>query len=272
MNDVIDFDKMFEDYAAEWFKEREGEFESEQDVEAVMPDVYEAWASSPSRKLGGIAPRAFFDAIEKPDELVKILIGTSEDGCNPCSLLLDKISETPSCAPLLKEIIERKDASAKLKLLCVTMLEETGSDYPVDAYIDIVADESADEDLREGVVEILKSHANDVKERLYKLLDGASDGLKTVVAEILSCADKDERTFNLLTELFAGGDNIPLYAQYLGAYGDERAAAQLYRALDECDYAEYIEIKNAIERLGGVVDDYRDFSDDPTYIAIKGRK
>ena len=45
----------------------------------------------------------------------------------------------------------------------------------------------------------------------------------------------------------------------------------LYRALDNCNYAEYIEIKNAIERLGGIVDDARDFSDDPTYILIKSK-
>ncbi len=271
MNDVIDFDKMFEDYAAQWFKEREGEFDGEEAVEAVMPDVYEAWASSPSGKLGGIAPRAFFDAIEKPDELVAILVGTSED-CNPCSLLLDKIAETPSCAPLLKQIIEKKDAKAKLKLLCVTMLEEMGVECPADAYAEIIADESADEDLREGVIEALKNHAKEVAERLYKMLDGASAELKTVIAEILICADKDERTFKLLTELFANGENIPLCAQYLGAYGDERAAAQLYRALDSCDYAEYIEIKNAMERLGGIVDDSRDFSADPTYAAVKGLK
>lgn len=271
MSGVIDFDKMFEDYATEWFKEHEDDFENEEDVEAAMPDVYETWASSPSGKLGGIAPRAFFDAIENPDELVKILAGTSEDDCNPCSLLLDKIAETPSCAPLLAALIEG-ESKPKLKLLCVTLLEEAGAKHPLNKYLEILADETADDDLREGVIEVLESHTEEVKERLYEMLVGASDSLKTIIAEILVSGEKDERTFKLLTELFASGENVPLYAQYLGAYGDERAAAQLYRALDSCDYAEYIEIKNAIERLGGIVDDYRDFSSDPTYIAIKGRK
>ena len=45
----------------------------------------------------------------------------------------------------------------------------------------------------------------------------------------------------------------------------------LYRALDTASYADYIEIRNAIESLGGVVDDQlRDFTDDEEYKAIKG--
>ena len=44
----------------------------------------------------------------------------------------------------------------------------------------------------------------------------------------------------------------------------------MYPALDDCNYLEFIEIRNAIETMGGVVDDsYRDFSDDEYYKAIK---
>lgn len=104
---------------------------------------------------------------------------------------------------------------------------------------------------------------------LFPLIDGADLTRKTLIAEILVNAPKDERTYKLLTELFLNGGNVPLYAGYLGKYGDERAAAMLYRALDDCNYLEYLEIKNAIERMGGIVDDDRDFSDDEYYKAIK---
>ena len=44
-------------------------------------------------------------------------------------------------------------------------------------------------------------------------------------------------------------------------------------ALDDSNYLEFMEIRNAIEQLGGVVDDtYRDFTDDPYYKAIKHLK
>ena len=268
---VIDFDRMFEDYAMEWFKEHGGEYESDEEMEEAMPDVYEQWASSPSRKLGGIAPRAFFDSIEDPDRLVAILVGTAGADCNPCSLLLDKIAETPECEPLLAALAEKPSSSVKLCLICMSLLEEAGgANVPVGRCLQWIKDETADEELRECAVEALKKRAGAVKEELFAALKDASIGLKTVIAEILVAADKDERTFKLLTELFASGENIPLYAQYLGMYGDERAAGVLYRALDTCDYADYIEVKNAIERLGGVVDDSaRDFSDDETYHLLK---
>lgn len=269
MKDIIDFDAMFEEYAMEWFKEHEGEYTSEDEIEAVMPDVYEAWARSPSHKLGGIAPRAFFDSIEKPDELVGILVGTSEGDCNPSSLLLDAIVENGGCAPLLCALLEKPTTSLKLKLLCVHLLTESQAQHPLKLYLKWIEDEDTDEDLRESAVEMLKDNAETVKEQLLEIADRSPIAVKTVAAEILLSAEHDERTFELLTSLFADGDNIPLYAQYLGMYGDERAAMQLYRALDSCNYAEYIEIKNAIERLGGIVDDTRDFSDDPTYRLIK---
>lgn len=273
MNDVIDFDKMFEEYAMEWFKENGGEYSSDEQVEEIMPEVYEQWASSPSHKLGGIAPRAFFDGIESADELIAILIGTSEGDNNPCSLLLDRITEVQGCAEKLKELLSKPKLSDKLKLICMQLLKETGSSHPLDTYILWITDGSTDEDVRESAIEVLKDNADAVTEKLFAALENADDPVRTVIAEILVHAKKDERTFALLTDLFSRGDNIPLYAQYLGEYGDERAAAILYRALDTCDYAEFMEIKNAIERLGGTVDDdYRDFSDDPAYIAVKGLK
>lgn len=272
MNEVIDFDKMFEEYAMEWFKEHEDDYETAEQMESDMPDIYERWASSPSHKLGGIAPRAFFDSIEKPQELIGILVGTSEGECNPCSLLMDKIAETPECAPLLAKVIEQKTAGVKLKMLCVNLLTESGSAHPLNIYTDWIKDKTVDADLRELGIEVLCEHADEVKQRLFDMIDGADIAQKTVIAEILINAERDERTFKLLSELFAEGDNIPLYAGYIGKYGDERAAAQLYRALDSCNYMEYIEIKNAIERMGGVVDDVRDFSDDVYYKALKGIK
>ena len=271
MSGIIDFDKMFEEYAMAWFKEHEGEYEDENEMEAVMPDVYETWASSPSHKLGGIAPRAFFDGIEKPEELIGILVGTSEGDCNPCSLLLDAIAENEGCAPLLRELLDKPSASPKLKLICVRLLEESGAEHSLKTYMDWIKDENTDDDLRESAIGILKEHANEVKEELLSAAENADADVKTIVAEILLSAEKDERTFALLCELFSSGENIPLYSQYLGMYGDERAAEMLYRALDNCNYAEYIEIKNAIERLGGIVDDASDFSDDPTYILIKSK-
>ena len=73
--------------------------------------------------------------------------------------------------------------------------------------------------------------------------------------------------------MFKNGNNVPLYAGFIGKYGDERAMTYLYPALDNCNYVDFTEIRNAIEQLGGTVDDeYRDFSSDPYYKALKNLK
>ena len=94
-----------------------------------------------------------------------------------------------------------------------------------------------------------------------------------LIAEILVGAEKDERTYALLEDLFKNGNNVSLYAGFIGKYGDERAMEYLYKALDDCNYADFIEIRSAIEDLGGTVDDeFRDFSSDPYYKALKNIK
>ncbi len=268
----MDFDLIFENYLVEWYKNHESEFENVEDMEEMLPEIYNEWADSPSEQMGGIAPRAFFANITAPDELVNILIGTSAGEQNPCSLLLDRIAEVQGCASGLEKIVGG-NYSVKQKMIAANLLKEMSVSQPLGLYVEWLSDGNADSELKELAVEILAENADAAKDMLFPLIDNADVELKTYIAEILCNAERDDRTFDLLCELFETGNNIPLYAGYLGKYGDERCAGALYKALDDCNYLEFIEIKNAIERLGGVVDDeMRDFSEDMYYKALKGIK
>ena len=61
-----------------------------------------------------------------------------------------------------------------------------------------------------------------------------------------------------------------LYAGYLGKLGDDRALEPLMDAAEgnDINYVDFIEIRNAIERLGGEAP-IREFNDDPTYQAVQ---
>lgn len=268
----MDFDKLFEDYLARWCKAHEDEFDSVEDMEDMIPEIYEEWADSPSDQIGGVAPREFFENITSADELVNMLIGTSAEDQNPCSLLLDRIAEVPECANELNKIL-KGNYGVQQKMIAVNLISEMNAPHPLELYVSWISSKEVDSELKEIAIEILCDNADAAADMLFPLIGGADTELKTYIAEILCNAEKDERTYALLTELFETGDNIPLYAGYIGKYGDERSAAMLYKALDDCNYLEFIEIKNAIERLGGVVDDeMRDFSDDIYYKAIKNLK
>ena len=259
----MDFDKLFEEYAMAWFEGHKDEFENPEDMEAGLPALYEAWADAPNAALGGVSPRGYFAAITDPDALVKLLRDTDE----PSALLTDRIAATPGVEKPLVELI-KSDCGCRLKMTAMNLLNDRGV-YPFDIYAGWIRDGSEEADVTDLAVELMAERADLAADLLFPLIDGADLTRRTLIAEILVNAPKDERTYRLLTELFVNGGNVPLYAGYLGKYGDERAAAMLYRALDDCNYLEYLEIKNAIERMGGVVDDDRDFSDDEYYKAIK---
>lgn len=263
---MIDFDQLFTLYMQDWMEKNSSLTPDEMEERAC--DLFEEWKNAPEKELGGISPKQYFEKITSPDELVKMLVSVANEGNSPSALLLDRLVET-DCTKQLIDVV-KGDFTAEIKIEAINILSETGASHPFDKYVAILADKNEDEGLRELCVEVMANDADKVSGELFALLPSADYELKGLIAEILVNAKKDERTFNLLEDLFKNGNNVPLYAGFIGKYGDERAMMYLYKALDDCNYADFTEIRNAIEQLGGTVDDeYRDFSSDPYYKALK---
>ncbi len=266
---MIDFDQLFTVYLQEWMEKNSSL--TPQEMEDEVANLFDEWKNVTYKELGNISPKQYFEKIDSPKELVQMLISATEEGYSPSALLLDRIAET-DCGKELCALING-DYSAELKIEAINLLLELDADHPLDKYVEFLADETEDEGLRELCVEVLSQKADSVSESLFKLLSNANYSLKGLIAEILVNAKQDERTYTLLEDLFKNGNNVPLYAGLIGKYGDERAMMYLYKALDNCNYADFTEIRNAIEQLGGTVDDeYRDFSSDPYYKALKNLK
>ena len=265
-----DFDKLFEKFLKNKIAENDGLTPDE--LEDKIPEFYEEWATSPNAETDGVSPEEYFERVTDPEKLVGMFVESNEGDSNPCSLLCDRIAEVKGCDVHLKKLVD-KDAEPKTAIAALNLLCESGAEMPTDKMVEIMLDESADEGLREACADEIKEDAGKIVEKLYAALADASVSLKEMIADVLVECDKDERTYELLRELFATSDNLPYVAGLIGKYGDERAAEYLYPALDDCNYMEYIEIRNAIEQMGGVVDDTaRDFSDDEFYKAIKNLK
>lgn len=266
---MIDFDKSFDNYLKKWYEEKKDSMTMDE-MEEYMPSLYEEWQNAPNSELDGVSPKAYFDQIKDSKSAIDMLVDFGSDGNVP-ALLLDKIVEL-GCEKELCALI-CGDYSAEIKIQALNLLQECGAKIPTEDCVKIMADKTADEGLRELCVEILQSQANEVKNYLFAMIPYADYELKGLIVEILLEADYDERTSNLLIDLFENYDNKALYAGFMGKYGDENFAPVLYKALDGCNYADYMEIRNAIEQLGGTVDDdYRDFSSDPYYMALKNVK
>ncbi len=266
---MIDFDQLFTQYMQEWVENNSSLTPDEMEERAC--DLLEEWKNAPSKELGGISPKQYFEKITSPKELVEMLVTSSNEGTSPSVLLLDRIVEI-DCSEELRAVV-KGEYSAEVKIEAINLLSETGTKHPLEKYVEILANGDEDEGLRELCVEVLCGEADEVASALYNLLPSADYTLKGLIAEILVNAKRDDRTYELLEDLFKNGGNVPLYAGFIGKYGDERAMTYLYKALDDCNYVDFTEIRSAIENLGGTVDDeYRDFSSDPYYKALKNLK
>ena len=265
---MFDFDLMFTQYMQEWMENNSSLTPDEMEDRSL--DLYEEWKNVVYEELGGISVKQYFEQITSADEIIQMLVNETENS-SPSSLLLDRIIEM-DCEKQLENLI-LGEYSPEVKIQAINLLLEMGAKHPVKKYVEIIADKNQDEGLRELCVETLSTVPNQVSAMLFELIPTADYELKGLIAEILVGADKDERTYALLEDLFQNGNNVSLYAGFIGKYGDERAMVYLYKALDTCNYADFTEIRNAIENLGGTVDDeYRDFSSDPYYKALKNIK
>ena len=267
----IDFDKLFENYADKYYSAHESEYDSPDDFARDLDKIYHEWATSPQDVIGGISPSEFFNRIPTAD-LIDILKGSCVGDNNPNSLLFDRIATEPE---LLDDLIALAlDATdEKLLLVLLSLINELGG--ASDEFYMNMVERDIDACVKEECIESLCDRAENVKEELLKRAQNTDDiGKMEMYAEPLTFCDVgDDRILELLRTLLASDPNVAYVAALIGRYGDDRACADLYKLLDDCDYAEFLEIRNAIETLGGTVDaHYRDFSDDPLYQAIKGKK
>lgn len=267
----MDFDKLFENYADKYYHDHSDEYETPDDFARDLDKVYHAWAVSPQDVLGGLSPSEFFNRIPT-DELIDILKGSCVGELNPSSLLYDRIATEPE---LKCKLIKLAESTTDEKLLLVTLSlikEHGGADS--EFYIRMT-ERDIDANAKDECIEVLCERADEIKEKLLALAAATDDvGKLECYAEPLTfCAAGDDRILGILRSLLALDPNVAYVAELIGRYGDDRACADLYPLLDTCNYAEFLEIRNAIECLGGTVDNrYRDFSDDPSYLALKGIK
>ncbi len=248
---MYDFNKLFSDYVLSKGHVHEDE----------LNEVYEQWYARQDASLG-TSPKQLIESMSDGE-----LISELKDECSAGAPSLTVMENLEKRAPQEQLTSLLYEDNPTLVYCAAEVLRNIGK-APLEAFAVMLP--SAPDDLLDDIlVSSLKEDPDSVRDVLLEIAEKADLKTQTVIAEILAEGGKDERVYQLLTKLFASGDNAALYSGYLARYGDERAVAMLYRALATASYADFIEIRNAIEVLGGIVDDDRDFSSDPEYILIK---
>lgn len=269
----IDFDKAFSLYAMKWFKDHSKEYKNYDEMEAAMPDVYARFLDTPADFLAHMKPGEYF---EQWDD-AKILIDWMEDYFKQRvpvpDMLLNRIGTLGEPAEKrLYALLQKERTPQEARMTAVSLLGEMGSTLPMQLYISWQLHRESEDELCDAACEALVQMGEEAIDPMLAFLDDANDAGKEALCSVLSYYPQtSEKVLPELLRLIRKPDaNVAVLAGYLGRLGDEGALETLIDlALDEdLTYLNYIELRSAIEQLGGDAPE-RDFDEsDPEYEAM----
>lgn len=260
MKKLIDFDGLFDEKLAEYIQSNPEKY-TEKQWENVIPKLYKQFGDIYVAKAGA-TPKQYYASMSD-DELCETLERHYDEGV-PVSDFLCREIESRGCSDALIRLFDRREE--EILTLAVNLAGSNEKAFP--AYFRLLTSEVSD-DIKEAVCEQLKGGADAAKEQALALFEQGQE--REMMLEILSrCKQRDERVYELLLTAFRTGDEVPMHASYLAAFGDERALPVLLEYIDRDDinFLEFREVKYAIEALGGEYTKPRDFSHDPYYQEI----
>ena len=277
--ECIDFDNAFSHFLQKWYEKHFGQFRTYDEMEEHVPDAYQEYLETPADFLNGQKPGLYFEQFSDPDALVEWLTEyIRQDVCVP-DMLLNRIADLgEQAAPALYRTLQQNGQPDELRMHLVSLLRETASSLPWPLYVQWIAQWDGHNELTENAVESLESDDSD-DDRLPELIREAyGKATPHGKAAFLSIYSRHRRDSGMLHEAMAlfrdYPDLRPELASVLVRFDSEEALPLLKKAAQsqETDYLTYIELRNAIEALGGDAP-RRTFADrDPEYDAMRARE
>ncbi|MBO5277679.1 MAG: hypothetical protein J6B05_03385 [Clostridia bacterium] len=259
---LIDFDGIFDEKLAQYIEQNKGKH-TEREWENVIPKLYKKFGDTRIAKIG-CTPKEYY-ARMSDTELVETLKAHLIEDVPVPEFLCTEI-ENRGVVDILLPLLQEEDEETVS--YAINLIEDDARAF--DAYFSILAENRLTEDIRSDVTDILRTHADEVKDRAKALYE---QGVATeYMLEILSrVKEREESIFQLLLKEFRTFESVATRAGYLASYGDERALPYLLARIEEqtIGFVEFQELKYAIEALGGEYNEPRDFTDDKDFIAIE---
>ena len=267
---IIDLDNLFDKYIQGYVYQNIGKVKPEE-IENQIPVLYEKFGNESLTELNGKTPNTYYTEFSTK-ELLKALLAHVESGVSVSDYLIEALVDKKDCEEeVATEIL--KENKEEFTAYLMNILNDKKSKLALSRYLEFVLYDYS-EPIRELAIELLTQYADQVKEQVLVAYNEQTEEKREYLTEILSGASKDDRVFNILINEFVKNRNkVPLYAGYLAKYGDERALPFLLKVIEEdkISYADFEELRFAIEALGGEYNKERDFSYDKFFKKIKNK-
>ena len=268
---INDFDEKFYEFTQNWMA-KHPEITVKQ-VENSYNELMQTWISTPAEWLDGATPDAYFDRFTAPEELIELLRGYhAADVSLPEPLYARIVELGKACMPLLLEILRDESQPEDLRAEAISLFCEIESGDVQDTLIGFVTTAEESNELCDMAADALSASNGECVGRLLRAYPDAPDYAQTLILDIACNFPGDDRIYTyLIKRLKNRPDERAMNASLLAKLGDARAVEPLKKMLGFFDlrYLDYIEIRNAVEELGGDPGAERTFYGDPDYEALR---
>ncbi|MDE7087683.1 MAG: hypothetical protein K2O67_05780, partial [Clostridia bacterium] len=219
---LYDFDGMFDEKLSEYVKKNADKYK-ERDWEDVIPKMYARFGDTVIKSLGK-SPNRYYAEMDDT-QLISQLRAHLKQGIAVSEFLCNAI-ESRKAESLLLPLLSGTEDEIFYALNLLGATKAALGEYMrlLTTYDNV--------DVKNTCVDYLKEFADEVK---TSALANYKNGVeREYMLEILSrCVLKEDEIFDILIKEFRSGDDVPMRASYLAAYGDERALPYLLDKIDE---------------------------------------
>lgn len=269
----INFDKEFERYMMAYVKEHGKEYKNYDAIEAAMPEIYDRFLDTPANWLSNAKPGEYFEQFDNPKQLVNWMEDYIKQRIPVPDMLMNRISELGRAAEdALMQLLQKERAPREAVMNAMTLLREIESTAPASMYVELQVNRRDGEDeLADNALESLSDMEEKAVPAMLEALPRANAAGKVALLTLLSNYPGEETVFETALNMFRMlPDQVAVLADCLAKLGDERALPELKKVAgsEDTPYLDYIELRNAIEALGGECPEREFDAQDPAYEAM----
>ncbi|MCL2751996.1 MAG: hypothetical protein FWE62_04475 [Firmicutes bacterium] len=263
---MIDFDKKLESFTRDWIRENAGKFKPGE-LEEKAAQVCELWASARDPDLSA-TPLDYVRGLST-EALAGFMRQNFEENGSIPFVLTDEMQKRPDAEGCLRKFIER-GGDDELTATCINILSIRPSIELLKLYLSWLPDKRIPDSLLENVFDVLAQNADRVKDDLIKTAHTLNNKTRYdyICDALTNISRQDDAVFELFLKGLKRGGSVMFYCACLRKYGDERAVEYLKSLAAVCDYADFLEIRSALQSLGSDVDVPRDFSNDESFLKL----
>lgn len=258
-------DKLFELYVQEAVRKNKEKYSSHEALEDDLGMLFNRFENVRIKTLDGKTPKEYAAELREDGEIFDYVSKCLENNIEVTDTICDEVVRAEGAIEYLNGLLYENNKDAKL--LAALLLKEIDDEEVEDIFISVLTNDEMPDEVKTVAFEYLSDGDECVPEKILEIINSVPEKNQGILVEVLSNFKGRKDVFYWLVTMLQRAEDVPTYAGLLGRYGDP-AAIDIFKSFAsevDINYVEFVEIRNAVEELGGEMTEEKDFSDDPYY-------